>query len=62
MTKRTPRVTRRAATKGRPIKRLRQVTEGGKPGRGTRRFVLLTGLSGAGKTQAIRALEDLGYF
>jgi UPF0042 nucleotide-binding protein len=33
-----------------------------KPGRGTRRFVILTGLSGAGKTQAIRALEDLGYF
>jgi RNase adapter protein RapZ len=32
------------------------------PGRGTRRFVILTGLSGAGKTQAIRALEDLGYF
>ena len=30
--------------------------------RGTRRFVLLTGLSGSGKTQAIRALEDLGYF
>ena len=34
-----------------------------KPGvRGTRRFVILTGLSGSGKTQAIRALEDLGYF
>ena len=33
-----------------------------KPTRGTRRFVILTGLSGAGKTQAIRALEDLGYF
>ena len=32
------------------------------PPRGTRRFVILTGLSGAGKTQAIRALEDLGYF
>lgn len=26
------------------------------------RFVLLTGLSGAGKSQAIHALEDLGYF
>jgi UPF0042 nucleotide-binding protein len=33
-----------------------------KPVRGTRRFVILTGLSGAGKTQAVRALEDLGYF
>jgi len=32
------------------------------PTRGTRRFVILTGLSGSGKTQAIRALEDLGYF
>ena len=30
--------------------------------RRTRRFVILTGLSGSGKTQAIRALEDLGYF
>ena len=26
------------------------------------RFLVLTGLSGAGKSQAIRALEDLGYF
>ncbi len=32
------------------------------PARETRRFVILTGLSGAGKTQAVRALEDLGYF
>ena len=24
--------------------------------------MILTGLSGSGKTQAIRALEDLGYF
>ena len=30
--------------------------------RRTRRFVILTGLSGSGKTQAIRALEDLGFF
>ena len=29
---------------------------------GGSRFVVLTGLSGAGKSQAIRALEDLGYF
>ena len=28
----------------------------------TSRFIVLTGLSGAGKSQAIRALEDLGYF
>ena len=29
---------------------------------GDRRFVILSGLSGSGKTHAIRALEDLGYF
>jgi UPF0042 nucleotide-binding protein len=32
------------------------------PLRGSRRFVVLTGLSGAGKSHAMRALEDLGYF
>ncbi|MDT8716090.1 RNase adapter RapZ [Clostridium sp. 19966] len=26
------------------------------------RFVIVTGLSGAGKTQAMRSLEDIGYF
>src|SRR5437667_12315102 len=26
------------------------------------RFIILTGLSGSGKSHAIRALEDLGYF
>src|SRR3954462_3438932 len=26
------------------------------------RFLVVTGLSGSGKSQAIRALEDLGYF
>jgi UPF0042 nucleotide-binding protein len=26
------------------------------------RFIIITGLSGAGKTQAMRSLEDLGYF
>jgi UPF0042 nucleotide-binding protein len=30
------------------------------PGDG--RFIVITGLSGSGKSQAIRALEDLGYF
>lgn len=29
---------------------------------GSRPFIVLTGLSGSGKSQAIRALEDLGYF
>src|SRR6185295_11681406 len=28
----------------------------------TPRFVVVTGMSGAGKSQAIRALEDLGYY
>jgi UPF0042 nucleotide-binding protein len=30
--------------------------------RTTHEFVIVTGLSGSGKTHAIRALEDLGYF
>ena len=34
-----------------------------KPGKkGSQPFIVLTGLSGSGKSQAIRALEDLGYF
>lgn len=32
------------------------------PGPGAAPFVVVTGLSGAGKSHAIRALEDLGYF
>ncbi len=31
-------------------------------GSAAHRFVLITGLSGAGKTQALRAFEDMGYF
>ncbi len=31
-------------------------------GRGLPAFVIVTGLSGAGKSEAIRALEDLGFF
>lgn len=31
-------------------------------GRTAHPFIILTGLSGSGKSQAIRALEDLGYF
>ncbi len=34
----------------------------GRPAAGPGRFIIVTGLSGAGKSQAIRALEDLGYF
>ena len=32
------------------------------PRKGGQSFIVLTGLSGSGKSQAIRALEDLGYF
>ena len=32
------------------------------PRRRKRRFIIVTGLSGSGKSHAIRALEDLGYF
>lgn len=35
--------------------------EGAAPGSRPLRFVVVTGLSGAGKSAAIRALEDLGY-
>ena len=35
---------------------------GRRRGRQAASFVVVTGLSGAGKSQAIRALEDLGYF
>jgi UPF0042 nucleotide-binding protein len=34
----------------------------GQKGPGAASFVVVTGLSGAGKSHAIRALEDLGYF
>jgi UPF0042 nucleotide-binding protein len=48
--RRARRSSRTAATKTEPRARTNQ------------RFVILTGLSGSGKTHAIRALEDLGYF
>ena len=45
------------------VKKSRSTRAAGRPvARGTGRFVILTGLSGSGKTHAIRALEDLGYF
>lgn len=40
----------------------RRAAEGAKPSAVQSRFVVITGLSGAGKSQAIRAMEDLGYF
>jgi UPF0042 nucleotide-binding protein len=47
---RRPGVTRAAGAKG------TRARHTGQP------FIVLTGLSGSGKSQAIRALEDLGYF
>ncbi len=52
-------------------KRARAAGKTGKPagaakpvraGKSGQPFIILTGLSGSGKSQAIRALEDLGYF
>ena len=54
-------MTAKRATGAGAIRRKQRRAPVNRP-RGTRRFVILTGLSGAGKTQAIRALEDLGYF
>jgi UPF0042 nucleotide-binding protein len=42
--------------KGGASRKISQPKKGGPP------FIILTGLSGSGKSQAIRALEDLGYF
>ena len=53
---------RAGATRGATARKRGRARDAGAAARGTRRFVILTGLSGAGKTQAIRALEDLGYF
>ena len=48
------------ASTRRPRRRVgRRPAPAAAPARGTRRFVILTGLSGAGKTQAIRALDDM---
>ncbi len=51
---RAPGGTKSAAKKVRST--AKAVARGGAP------FIVLTGLSGSGKSQAIRALEDLGYF
>ena len=45
-----------------PIRRRDGARTKGKRHRRGHRFVIVTGLSGSGKTHAIRALEDLGYF
>jgi UPF0042 nucleotide-binding protein len=55
-------VKRKAALRRTPGRSTVRTARRSTSARGTRRFVILTGLSGSGKTQAIRALEDLGYF
>jgi len=51
---------------GKPAKNSRKTEGGRKKAAGgsppAHPFIVLTGLSGSGKSQAIRALEDLGYF
>jgi len=55
--------SRAGRERGTPPKAARKTTASrASSRRGTRRFVILTGLAGSGKTHAIRALEDLGYF
>jgi len=55
-------VKRATALRLAPVRSTARAARRSTSARGTRRFVILTGLSGSGKTQAIRALEDLGYF
>jgi UPF0042 nucleotide-binding protein len=55
-------VKRASALRRVPVRSTARAARRSTSARGTRRFVILTGLSGSGKTQAIRALEDLGYF
>jgi RNase adapter protein RapZ len=66
--------TRRSSPRssGRPARATRKSVRAGTRARGKapraaarphgRRFIIVTGLSGSGKSHAIRALEDLGYF
>jgi RNase adapter protein RapZ len=55
---------RRRTAGGPQITAGRQQVNSGKPKgqKAGQPFIVLTGLSGSGKSQAIRALEDLGYF
>ena len=45
-----------------PVRSARKKTRSRAPQRSATRFLVVTGLSGSGKTHAIHALEDLGYF
>ena len=60
--KRTQEVQRPTATVVKPAIGERLGPAKGQGGAARAPFIVLTGLSGSGKSQAIRALEDLGYF
>src|SRR5687767_6524109 len=45
-----------------PVRSARKKARSRAPQRAATRFMVVTGLSGSGKTHAIHALEDLGYF
>jgi len=45
-----------------PVRSTRKKTRPRAPNRAATQFLVVTGLSGSGKTHAIHALEDLGYF
>jgi UPF0042 nucleotide-binding protein len=56
-------MTRTAAPRSRPARARRPASRRlTLPAKRGAPFIILTGLSGAGKSQAVRALEDLGYF
>ena len=55
------RATQRPA-RAQPAKRARRKTGGEVTGGKSRELVILTGMSGAGKASALKALEDLGYY
>jgi RNase adapter protein RapZ len=53
---------KKAAERQGPASRKSKTTRGRRTTAAGHPFIVLTGLSGSGKSQAIRALEDLGYF
>jgi UPF0042 nucleotide-binding protein len=52
----------RKGRKGAATRRIARLSGADRAARARHPFVVLTGLSGSGKSQAIRALEDLGFF
>src|SRR5207245_6674799 len=55
--RRVPRRVRHRDRRCRPLVDPARLTSGGQPD-----FVVVTGLSGSGKSQAVKVLEDLGYY